>query len=275
MAMDVGGARRKQRADLARWPVVGRTHELALLRQAIEEHRGAVITGPVGVGKSTLAAAGAQYAREQGMAVTLVAGTEAARAYPFGAFASLLPSGTDQPSPGPESLAEVLRYYARELRDEAGGRALLVFVDDAHLLDDGSAMLVHQLAQTGAATVIACVLQSCRAGLAAADPMVLLWKDHQAEHIALGTLEDDAVEELLTLVLGGPVERATIGLICERSLGDPVFLHEFFNDRMLTRIKLAHRSHEYKLTLIQKRDAVGDFFGAIRNVVRDYHLCQL
>ena len=39
----------------------------------------------------------------------------------------------------------------------AQGRPLLVFVDDAHLLDNGSAVLVHQLALTQAATVLATV----------------------------------------------------------------------------------------------------------------------
>jgi DNA-binding CsgD family transcriptional regulator len=225
MALDVGGARGK-RADLGRWPLVGRTNELVVLQQSIADERGAVITGPVGVGKSTLAMAGVQYARDQGLAVTLVSGTEAARAYPFGAFASLLPHGVEVSSGGPESHAEALRYYTRELVHEAGGRPLLVFVDDAHLLDDGSAMLVHQLSQTRTATVLACVLQSGRAGLPTADPMVVLWKDQQAERIALEVLEDGAIEELLTTVLGGPVERASVRQVCERSLGDPVFLRE-------------------------------------------------
>ena len=225
MALDVGGARGK-RADLSRWPLVGREHELAVLQQSIGDGRGAVVTGAVGVGKSALAAAAVDFARGQGMAVTLVAGTEAARAYPFGAFASLLPYGVEIPNTSPESQAEVLRSYARELVHEAGGRPLLVVADDAHLLDDGSAMLVHQLCQTGSATVLACVLQGGRAGQLGADPMVVLWKDHDAERIALEVLDDRAIEELLTTVLGGPAESATVRQVCERSQGDPVFLRE-------------------------------------------------
>ena len=42
----------------------------------------------------------------------------------------------------------LLGRYARSIVDEAPGRPLLVFVDDAHLLDHGSAILVHQLALT-------------------------------------------------------------------------------------------------------------------------------
>ena len=79
---------------------------------------------------------------------------------------------------------------------------LVVFVDDTHLLDDGSATLVHQLAMTGAATVLLAV----QSGERAPDPVVSLWKDGLAERIEVGTLGDAAVEELLATVLGGPVD---------------------------------------------------------------------
>jgi len=136
MAISVGGARGK-RADLGPWPLVGRAHEVARLEQAVTERRGAVIAGPVGIGKSSLAAVGAQFAREQGIAVTSVAGTESAMAHPFGAFASLLPAGIEPHGSGQESHAEMLRCYTRELLDEAGGRPLLVVVDDEHLQGSG------------------------------------------------------------------------------------------------------------------------------------------
>ena len=93
MAIDVGGARAARQAEGDRWPLVGRSREIALLREAIAERRGAVITGPAGVGKTALAAIGVEFARDQGMAVATVAGTESARAFAFGAFASLLPHG--------------------------------------------------------------------------------------------------------------------------------------------------------------------------------------
>jgi len=112
------------------------------------------------------------------------------------------------------------------LFDEAGGRPLLVFVDDGHLLDDGSVMLVHQLAQTGTATVLVCVLSAGRAGQPSTDSMVVLWKDLHAERIALEPLDVAATEDLLSTVLGGPVDAATIRRISEESLGDPQFIRE-------------------------------------------------
>src|SRR3984957_911826 len=188
MAIDVGSTQVRRRAEGDRWPLVGRSRETALLREAIARRQGAVITGPAGVGKTALAAVGVDFAREEGMAVAAVAGTESARGFAFGAFASLLPRGLTPGPAGPESHAELLRQYTRELLDEACGRPLLVFVDDAHLLDDGSAMLVHQLSQTGSATILTCVRASGRTIGPASDPMVLLWKDHSARRIELGPL---------------------------------------------------------------------------------------
>jgi DNA-binding CsgD family transcriptional regulator len=226
MAIDVGEARAGRRAGGGRWPLVGRSREIALLRDAIAGRRGAVITGPAGVGKTALATVGLEFASEEGMAVAAVAGTESGRPFAFGAFASLLPRGLKPGTAGPEFHAELLRQYTRELLDEACGRPLLVFVDDAHLLDDGSAMLVHQLSQTGSATILTCVRASGRTLGPASDPMVLLWKDHSALRIELGPLGEEAVDELLLAVLGGPVDPATGRQITERTLGDPLFLRE-------------------------------------------------
>jgi DNA-binding CsgD family transcriptional regulator/type II secretory pathway predicted ATPase ExeA len=226
MTVDVGRARAATRADLGRWPLVGRSKEIGGLREAVRARRGAVVTGPAGVGKTSLAMVGVNFAEDQGMAVALVAGTEAARPYPFGAFASLLPIDRMPRAWGPESHAELLRHYTRELTQDAGGRPLLVFVDDAHLLDDGSAMLVHQLSQTRSATVLACVLATGRTGQPTVDPMVVLWKDHLAERIELGPLDETTMEDLLVTVLGGPIDAASMHHIAERSLGDPLFLRE-------------------------------------------------
>ncbi len=250
MAIDTGRAPMRQRAEVGRWPLVGRAKEVAHLKEAISDRHGAVVTGPAGVGKTALAMVGVEHAKDQGMSVATVAGTESARAFPFGAFASQLPYGSGPAGLGSESHADLLRYYTRDLLNDAGGRPLLVFVDDAHLLDDGSAMLVHQLAQTGSATVVACVLASGRAagagavgggglggiggigglGLGAAptasDAMVVLWKDYSAERIELGALDEQAMEDLLVAVLGGPVDTSSMRQVAERSLGDPLFLRE-------------------------------------------------
>ena len=94
--------------------------------------------------------------------------------------------------------------YARAVTARAGGRTLVVFVDDAHLLDDGSATLVHQLALTRAATV----LLTARTGEPAPDPVAALWKDGLAERVEVGALGDEAIEELLVTMLGARLASA-------------------------------------------------------------------
>jgi DNA-binding CsgD family transcriptional regulator/type II secretory pathway predicted ATPase ExeA len=224
MAIDVGGAPVAPRAGLGRWPVRGRTRELLLLKEAVREHRGAVIAGPAGSGKTVLAQAGLEFAQDLGMSVAVVAGTEAARPYPFGALASLLPPGLA--AVGPEARADLLRYYTRELLDTAGGRPLLFFVDDAHLLDDGSSMLMHQLSLNASAAVLACVLTAAPTSHPLADPTMVLWKDHEAARIELGPLGDDAIEELLLAVLGGPIDAVSFRQIADHTQGDPLYLRE-------------------------------------------------
>lgn len=224
MAFDVGGTPVEPRVVAGPWPFAGRSLELQLLKEAIRERRGAVIVGPAGCGKTTLARAGAEFAHDQGMAVALVSGTEQARPFAFGAFASLLPPGLAAVGPGAQG--DLLRYYARELLATADGRPLLLLVDDAHLLDDGSSMLMHQLSLNATATVVACIPTAGPAIEKFTDPTVVLWKDNDATRIELSTFGDDAIDELLRRVLGGPIDSASVRLIAQYTRGDPLFVRE-------------------------------------------------
>jgi DNA-binding CsgD family transcriptional regulator len=205
-----------------RWPLVGRDEELAQLTAAVLAHRGAVITGAGGVGKTTLAMTGLRVAEERGMSVARAAATWASRGLPFGALAPFLPPDPRRDGLDREDRGELLRRYGRAVAGRAGGRPLVVFVDDAHLLDGGSATLVHQLALTRAATVLVTV----RSGEAAPDPVVALWKDGPAERIEVCVLGDTAIEEMLVTVLGGPVDAASVRQLADHCGGNPMVLRE-------------------------------------------------
>ena len=197
-----------------RWPLVGRGEELSALTAALVAGRGAVITGPAGAGKTTLAMMCLQLVRDREMSVVRTTATHVSQRLPFGTLAPILPDpGVDRLSR--DGHGQLLRFYTRAVTARAGGRPLVVFVDDAHLLDDGSATLVHHLALTGTATVLVTV----RTGEPAPDSVVSMWKDGMAERVEVGALGDAAIEELLVTVLGGPVDTASVRQLADHSQG--------------------------------------------------------
>ena len=161
-------------------------------------------------------------AERAGLPTAQVTATRSAAKLPFGAVAPLLP---EQPGPPGtvDDRTDLLRRTVAGLAERvADERPLLLFVDDAHLLDDASATLVHQAASTGAALVLATI----RTGEPAPDTVVALWKDGLATRIELEGLGAEAIEELLTTVLGGPVDPAAAAQFLDRCQGNALFLRE-------------------------------------------------
>ncbi len=202
------------------WPLVGRTHELGLAGALLTggERWGVVVAGLAGVGKTRLASEWLALAEARGLATARVKAGQAARSLPFGALAPLLPNTI-----GSRTEPADMLWRAREAIVGLGaGRRLVLLVDDAHLLDDASATLVHQLVATRSVFVILTV----RTGEAAPEPVVALWKDELAERVDLEPLTPADVEEVLTGVLGGPVGAATLHQLNERSAGNALYLRE-------------------------------------------------
>jgi DNA-binding CsgD family transcriptional regulator len=212
------------------WPLVGRETELSRLVAAVMAGQGAVITGPAGVGKTTLVMRSLRAATDRGMALVRTAATCTSRRLPFGMLALSVPPGRGGQSAAREAPGQLLRRYAEAVFGAAGDRRLVVFADDAHLLDEESATLLHQLALTRAATVVAAV----RADAPVPDAVVGLWKDGPAERIELGPLDEAAVEELLVSALGGPVDAASARHLMRRSLGNPMALRELVTGALET-----------------------------------------
>lgn len=208
------------------WPLVGRADELRMLRDLITAPAAhhVVLAGPAGVGKTRLAQEGLAVARQLGMAAAEIAATHSAAQIPFGAVASLLHAGAPRHGAFDDRF-EVLRRSVAALAARPDDQRLLLVVDDAHLLDDASATLVHQIAATGVAAVLATV----RAGEPAPDPVVALWKDELATRIEVAGLDAEAIESLLGLVLGGPVDPATAVELTERCQGNALVLRELLS----------------------------------------------
>lgn len=202
------------------WPLVGRREELALFAEALTTPgtSGVVFAGTAGVGKTRLAREALRAVESQGWAARWAVATRAAASIPFGALAHLLPglevSGVDR--------FELLRGAAAVLVEGVGAGRLALGVDDAHLLDDASAALVHQLAATGSGFVVVTV----RNGVQVPDPVVALWKDELAERVEVQALGRSEVDELIAAALGGQVESSTLRELWQLTRGNPMFLRE-------------------------------------------------
>jgi DNA-binding CsgD family transcriptional regulator len=206
---------------IGEFPLVGRGLELDRIVSGVAgpEPKAFVLAGAAGVGKSRLAAEAARAAAQLGHATAHVIATRSAASIPFGPFAAFLPASEDL---RPELLG-LLRQASEAIAERAGpSRRLVLVVDDAHLLDDGSAALVHQIVHEGSCSVLASVRIPARAP----DPVTALWKDGLAERIDLGVLTEAEVRELAAGVLGGPVAGASVRRLWQASGGNALYVRE-------------------------------------------------
>ena len=199
--------------------LVGRSEELAFVERALSSSAsgGVVVMGTAGVGKTRLAREVAGPASRRGGGVW-VSGTRAAGGVPFGAFAHLMPA---LDTPGLDRLA-VMMLARRAVLQSAGEGSTLLVVDDAHLLDDASAALVHQLVMARAMRVMLTV----RSGEPAPDAVVALWKDGWLECLDLQPLDRLALEELVAGLVGGHVDSRAVARVWEQTRGNALFCHE-------------------------------------------------
>jgi replication-associated recombination protein RarA len=188
------------------WPLVGRDDELHRLGALLGgQTRGLVLAGPPGVGKTRLASEFLALAKATGVAVLRVTATRAGAGLPLSVFAPLLSDEVPYADAADGDLAHLIRRCAAALLSAANGRRLVLLVDDAHLLDDTSASLVHHLVDADTSFVVATMVT----GEPAPDPVVALLKNDAVERMEVRGLSLDTIERLLTALLSGPVDPAT------------------------------------------------------------------
>jgi DNA-binding CsgD family transcriptional regulator/tetratricopeptide (TPR) repeat protein len=207
------------------WPLVGRGDELALAQESLRRHSCVVLAGASGVGKTRLArevlAANAGGATPQWVAATRSAATVA-----LGAFAHLVPGESLAVGEGQDRRAVIFDAIVRAIAHHSAQGRPVVGVDDAHLLDDASATLVHLLVAAGAARVVVTV----RSGEPTPDPVVALWKDEHAVRIEVQPLSRLEVSELLAATLRGTVDGGTARRLFDVTRGNALFLRELVDE---------------------------------------------
>lgn len=159
-------------------------------------------------------------AQQAGFGTARVMASHSSSTIPFGALAALLPV-----IPGDaraEDRAELIRRSVTALAAQAQGHRFVLLVDDAHLLDDASASLIHHIV----AARVAVVLMTLRQGEPAPEAVVALWKDRLVERRDLAGLQHEAIGQLLSSALDGPVDPAAVADLARRCEGNVLFLRE-------------------------------------------------
>ena len=199
------------------WPLTGRAEELDVIADVLcddASYAGVVIAGSAGVGKTRLAREAMAAACGCGWAVRWASGTLAAQSIPLGAFAQWADRLEGSP-------LQLVASVIRAITASPNGAPVLVVVDDARLLDNLSAFVLHQLVLHRAATVIATI----RTGAPAPDAVTALWKDGLLPRLDLQPLARSESDDLIQTALGGRVSGACAERIWDLTRGNVLFLH--------------------------------------------------
>jgi GTPase SAR1 family protein len=191
---------------------------MAFVRDALRRAAGVpgmVVVGAAGVGKTRLVRAMAAEWRGNGGALRWVTGTASGRSIPLGAFAGLVGEVAGDP-------AQLLRTAVEGLLAGVGSRDTLVCVDDAHHLDDLSAVLVLQLALQDRAGLLVTV----RSGEASPDAVSALWAQSILPRLDLQPLSTSETIEVVGAALGGPVDEQSARSLSDLARGNMLYLRQ-------------------------------------------------
>ncbi|MFJ3633109.1 LuxR C-terminal-related transcriptional regulator [Streptomyces sp. NPDC090112] len=207
----------------ATWPLAGRGTELRRFAAALGDTSvGAfLVFGPPGAGRSRLAAECRRVAADAGHPVSVARATDAAARVPLGALAHLLP-----PDVSPTRPTQLYARASAHLPRPAGaGRRPVLCVDDLHLLDTASTVLVRQLLDAGRVFVLGTVRSEAHDTPGDAATAVMAEQD-AVRRVDLGPLDEARTAALLRDVLGSPVTVRTAGRLHRLSGGMPLPLRE-------------------------------------------------
>ena len=201
------------------WPLVGRD---AQVDRVVDQLRSAaagavVVAGSAGVGKSRVLTHAVRRLEQVGFAVALVRASQSASSIPFGALAPLLP--VDELLA--DSLVGLLQRAERAIAARGDGQDVVVVVDDAHLLDEASGTLIHQLALAGNVRLLLAVRTGAPVG-----PSIATVLSGGSTVVELHDLTRADIDALARTALGGDVDAAVVQAVWEASRGNPLYVRE-------------------------------------------------
>lgn len=208
------------------WPLIGRSEELQLLGDSLSvaNRSGVIVCGAAGVGKSRIAREALSVAEARGYQTRWAVGTTSAREIPLGAFARWATADVT------DTLAAVRGVIAAVTASPPPAR-VVVGVDDAHLLDDLSVFVVHQIVQRSAAKVVLTV----RDGEPVPASLQQLWTGAGIDTLTLQPLSRDEVATLVSGVLGGILDPEAAQRLWRLTRGNVLYLRNIVEQEVADR----------------------------------------
>ena len=250
----------REETPVSRVTLIDRSHERDLMGRALDDAaRGSgsllLLTGPAGIGKTSLAEWLLEQADREGFLTCRSVAASVDGPWPYApvleALGDLLrrapellealpethrdellrvrgAPGTSHVVPADEDGHQRLYVAVDELiRSASSSRGLVVFIDDLHAADDASLALLHYVArQAGRERLLIVATGRPRAdgdGLVALRGLV---GRHGAREVRVGPFEHDHAVELVTSLTSDEPDEASLEEILELSGGSPFYLEE-------------------------------------------------
>lgn len=187
---------------------------------AASDVAGILICGAQGVGKSRIAREALSAAASRGYEARWTVGTSSAKAIPLGAFTAWAPSEA-------ADTIHLLRGVIEALTASPAG--VVLGVDDAHLLDELSTFVVHQIVQRGAAKVVLTI----RDGEPIPPAVQEIWRAGQFDRLVLEQLSLEETAALLAAALGGSVDPDAARRLWTLTRGNVLYLRNIVEQEVV------------------------------------------
>jgi DNA-binding NarL/FixJ family response regulator len=196
---------------------VGRKTVLDTVIRRAMEGRSTVLAGPTGIGRSRLLVEAAARLERAGSRIVRLTATASASSVPFGIFLGLLDRTTILRIGAEDALGRAALVRASVLAMELNA----VLVDEASLLDPGSAAFLLELARGKTAIVI-----TTTSGRRVPDAIRALVDDGLASTIRIEPLDHQGCAALAAAVLGGEVDAGLVAALLDVAEGSPTGTQE-------------------------------------------------
>lgn len=214
--------------EVPHWSAPARSANLEAVRAALtrEGSLGAVITGPRGVGKSSLARAAVADLGQDAWPLQLRCGPAGA-ATPYGCLSFLL---ARLPQAYMGSPTAILRGITSLIRSDAGGRQCVVTLDTCGAIDDMSAGVLLNVLMTGTARIVAVAPRSSDL------PVDFHWllADRRLSEVRLDNLNELQTRQVLLSVLGHKVSSSLVTTCHHMVGGNPLLLKALVAEQQLS-----------------------------------------